>query len=100
MVELLLRSDGLLQQPTVCISKCVLPRRISGTNLTLPSLHRTPANNIKIRLGDYNLRAQTEQYPHEEYSVKQKVVHESYNPATYQNDIALLELTQDVIFRY
>ncbi|KAJ6224689.1 hypothetical protein RDWZM_003234 [Blomia tropicalis] len=35
---------------------------------------KTPANNIKIRLGDYNLRAATEQYPHEEYSVKRKVV--------------------------
>lgn len=60
---------------------------------------RTPASNIKIRLGDYNLRAQTEQYPHEEYSVKRKVVNENYNPATYQNDIALLELSQDVIYR-
>lgn len=62
-------------------------------------MNRTPANNIKIRLGDYNLRAATEQYPHEEYSVKRKVVNENYNPATYQNDIALLELNQDVIYR-
>lgn len=60
---------------------------------------RTPANNIRIRLGDYNLKAQTEQYPHEEYGVRRKVVHEGYNPATYQNDIALLELNQDVIYR-
>lgn len=50
-------------------------------------------------MGDYNLRASTEQYPHEEYSVKRKVVNEAYNPATYQNDIALLELAQDVVYR-
>ncbi|KAH7643901.1 trypsin-1 [Dermatophagoides farinae] len=62
-------------------------------------VYKTPANNIKIRLGDYNLKAQTEQYPHEEYGVRRKVVHEGYNPATYQNDIALLELNQDVIYR-
>ena len=64
-----------------------------------PLLNRTPASSLKIRLGDYNLRAQTEQYQHEEYGVKRKVVNENYNPATYQNDIALLELNQDVIYR-
>lgn len=70
-----------------------------NNNFTYTAFSRTPASNIKIRLGDYNLRAQTEQYPHEEYSVKRKVVNENYNPATYQNDIALLELSQDVIYR-
>ncbi|KAF7489923.1 Serine proteinase stubble [Sarcoptes scabiei] len=61
--------------------------------------HCNTSKQYQIRLGDYNLRAQTEQYPYEEYAVKRRIVHEGYNPATYQNDIALLELNQDVIFR-
>ncbi|CAG2167310.1 unnamed protein product [Oppiella nova] len=60
---------------------------------------RTPANNLRVRLGDYNLRAHTEQLAHEEYGVRRKVVNEAYNPATYQNDIALLELNQEITFR-
>lgn len=31
--------------------------------------------------------------------MKRKVVNENYNPATYQNDIALLELSQEVIYK-
>lgn len=50
-------------------------------------------------MGDYNLRAQTEKFAHEEFGVKRKVVNEKYNPATYQNDIALLELSQEVTYR-
>lgn len=60
---------------------------------------RTPATNLRVRLGDYNLKGQTELYPHEEFTVRRKVVNENYNPATYQNDIALLELSEEVIYR-
>lgn len=52
-----------------------------------------------MRLGDYNLKGQTELYPHEEFTVRRKVVNENYNPATYQNDIALLELSEEVVYR-
>lgn len=38
-------------------------------------------------------------YPHEEFTVRRKVVNENYNPATYQNDIALLELSEEVVYR-
>ncbi len=67
--------------------------------LWMTKIKRTPATNLKIRLGDYNLRGQTEKFAHEEYGVRRKVVNEAYNPATYQNDIALLELSQDVTYR-
>lgn len=60
---------------------------------------RTPATNLRVRLGDYNLKGQTELYPHEEFTVRRKVVNENYNPATYQNDIALLELSEEVVYR-
>lgn len=62
--------------------------------------HRTPATNLRVRLGDYNLKGQTELYPHEEFTVRRKVVNENYNPATYQNDIALLELSEEVVYRH
>ena len=62
-------------------------------------MYRTPATNLRVRLGDYNLKGQTEAYPHEEFTVKRKVVNENYNPATYQNDIALLELSEEVVYR-
>ncbi|CAG2101083.1 unnamed protein product [Medioppia subpectinata] len=62
-------------------------------------VYKTPANNLRVRLGDYNLRAHTEQLAHEEYGVRRKVVNEAYNPATYQNDIALLELSEQIAFR-
>lgn len=60
---------------------------------------RTPVTGLRVRLGDYNLKGQTEMYPHEEFMVRRKVVNENYNPATYQNDIALLELTEGVKYR-
>ncbi|KAI1280728.1 Serine proteinase stubble [Halotydeus destructor] len=60
---------------------------------------KTPATNLRLRLGDYNLRGNTEKFSHEEYGVKRKVVNEDYNPATYQNDIALLELSTEVNFK-
>ena len=60
---------------------------------------RTPATNLRLRLGDHNLRGQTEKFAHEEFGVKRKVVNEKYNPATYQNDIALLELSTEVSFK-
>lgn len=66
---------------------------------TTKTTNRTHHTNLKVRLGDYNLKGQTEAYPHEEFAVKRKVVNENYNPATYQNDIALLELSEDVIYR-
>ncbi|XP_074599422.1 trypsin-1-like [Brevipalpus obovatus] len=62
-------------------------------------VYRTPTTNLRLRLGDYNLRGAVEKYPHEEFGVKRKVVNEDYNPLTYQNDIALLELSQEVTFK-
>lgn len=62
-------------------------------------VNRTPATNLRLRLGDYNLKGQTEKFAHEEFGVKRKIVNEQYNPATYQNDIALLELSQEVDYK-
>ncbi|GFS63978.1 serine proteinase stubble [Trichonephila inaurata madagascariensis] len=60
---------------------------------------RTPATTLRVRVGEYNIRESSEAYPHEEYSVKRKVVNEDYEPATYRHDIALLELSHPVVYR-
>lgn len=51
-----------------------------------------------MRSGDFNL----EGFPHEDYTVRRKIVHEDYAEAPetgYVNDIALLELTEPVILK-
>ncbi|XP_064470653.1 serine proteinase stubble-like isoform X2 [Ornithodoros turicata] len=60
---------------------------------------RTPASNLRIRLGEHSIRDTSERYPHEEYTVKRKVVNEGFDRRNFKNDIALLELSHPVIFR-
>ncbi|XP_076314980.1 transmembrane protease serine 9-like [Tachypleus tridentatus] len=62
-------------------------------------IYTTPASSLRVRVGEYNIRETSEIYPYEEYTVRRKVINEFYNAATYQNDIALLELSQPVVFR-
>ena len=45
------------------------------------------------------MRDQSEKLPHEDHEIRSKTVHESYNPATFQNDIALLRLDKPVIYK-
>ena len=45
------------------------------------------------------MRDQSERLPHEDHEIRSKTVHESYNPATFQNDIALLRLDKPVIYK-
>ena len=54
---------------------------------------------IQVRLGEWNVRDQSERLPHEDHEIRSKTVHESYNPATFQNDIALLRLDKPVIYK-
>lgn len=63
------------------------------------NFYRTPATTLRVRVGEYNIREMSETLPHEEYSVRRKVVNEDYEPSTYRHDIALLELSHPVRFR-
>ena len=45
------------------------------------------------------MRDQSERLPHEDHEIRSKTVHESYNPATFQNVIALLRLDKPVIYK-
>lgn len=62
-------------------------------------VYRTPASNLRVRLGEHNIRDTTERYPHEEYTVRRKIVNEGFDRRNFVNDIALLELAQPVIYR-
>jgi len=62
-------------------------------------VYSTAISAMKVRLGEWNVRDQSEKLPHEDHEIRSKTVHESYNPATFQNDIALLRLDKPVIYK-
>ena len=50
-----------------------------------------------VRLGDHDLFIDTEA-AHEDFAIARKIVHEGYNN-NFENDIAILELDRDVVFK-
>ena len=58
-----------------------------------------PIEQMKVRLGEWNVKEQSEKFPHEDYEIERKEVHPDYNPATFQNDIALIKLRKTVTYK-
>jgi len=62
-------------------------------------VHNTRVSDMKVRLGEWNVREQSEKYPHEDYDIEKVDKHPDYKPATFQNDLAVVRLSKEVIFK-
>ncbi len=62
-------------------------------------VYSTPVSQMRVRLGEWNVREQSEALPHEDYEIERKVIHPQYKAATFQNDLALVRLNRDVQYK-
>nr|XP_053634331.1 serine proteinase stubble-like [Cherax quadricarinatus] len=62
-------------------------------------VYSTPINNMKVRLGEWNVRQQNEKLPHEDFDVAKKEVHPQYQAADFQNDVALVKVNRKIIYK-
>ncbi|XP_053651691.2 phenoloxidase-activating factor 2-like [Cherax quadricarinatus] len=80
-------------------------RYICGSTLITPGMLVTAAHcvkgikihRLKAHLGDWNLHSSAgELFPAVERYISSVIIHSGYNPATYVNDVALLQLDRPV----
>nr|XP_017001597.2 CLIP domain-containing serine protease B9 [Drosophila takahashii] len=82
-------------QFVVTSANCVFNQSDSSSSRQLPS-------NSTVRLGDFKspkLEDFSNEYTPINYNIRSAYIHYSYEEKTYNNDIALLELAEDVLYK-
>ena len=61
-------------------------------------MNKIDEKSLKIRVGEWDTQSIAEPFPYIEYYVSNIIIHEAFNNANLQNDIALLKLKDNVRF--